>query len=338
MLGGESFPAPPLRRGPTFFPQGLDLKISVVTPTHEKKDLLFRTLDSIAGQDLDPSEFEVVVVNDRSTDDTSSFLAEYLPPYKLRVATLSDNRGRAAARNRGVELATGDLVVFLDDDMETIPGFLRAHREMHEKYGPIIGVGNVRNHPAICVAPIDRYMSTRGAQKIRSQGPLPWKYYSTNNSSVLRQDLVAVGGFDENFTAYGFEDMELALRLVRERGLDIRFVEGAQSLHLHAHSLEDLLKKKTLAGRDSLRYLFQKHPDAKGELGYHRFDPVRSGDPIRLNMARLFYRALLSRPIRGLVRPLADLRLGWFTNLCIDFLVQYEYLRGLREPHPPLRP
>lgn len=314
------------------------MKISVVTPTHDKRDLLRRTLESLAGQDLAPGEFEVVVVDDRSTDGTPAYLASHRPPFDLRVVTLTENLGRAAARNRGVERAAGELVVFLDDDMETSPGFLRAHRTLHEMEGPVIGVGNVRNHPSISVAPIDRYMSTRGAQKIRGRGPLPWKYFSTNNSSIRREDFVAVGGFDENFKTYGFEDMELALRLERERGLAIRFVEAARSLHLHAHSLEELLEKKALAGRSSLRYLFMKHPEAKRDLGYERFDPVKAGDPLGRNLARIFYRTLLTPPIRGVVRPLAGLRLGALTDLCIDYLVQYEYLRGLRESPPPAGP
>jgi GT2 family glycosyltransferase len=166
---------------------------------------------------------------------------------------------------------------------------------------------------------------------------LPWKYFSTNNSSVRRADLEAVGGFDEGFVHYGFEDLELGWRLVRERGLEIRFVPGARSLHIHPHTLEEVLAKKTLCGRASLPYLFRKHPEARHELGYHRFDPPRAGDGFRLNLARRFYRALLTPPVYRMVKPLARLPLGPVGDRIFDYLVQYHYLLGLADPLPEAR-
>jgi len=308
------------------------VKISVVTPTHNKLALLRRTLASLEAQDVGPDAFEAVVVDDGSTDDTSAFLASHRPSFPLITVRVEKNRGRAAARNRGLERAAGDLVVFLDDDMELVPGFLRAHRELHEGAERVGGVGNVVNHPEVVMAPIDRYMSTRGAQKIRGTGPLPWRYFSTNNASVRRADLDAVGGFDENFVWYGFEDLEIALRLEQERGLKFRFVEGARSLHIHPHTLDEVLAKKTLVGRSSMPYLFRKHAEAKAAMGFDRYDPPRSGDPAGLNFRRRVYRALLCRPVYAMVKPVARMPLGGLTNLAIDYLVLYHYLEGMRSP------
>jgi glycosyltransferase involved in cell wall biosynthesis len=306
------------------------VKISVVTPTHNKAALLSRTLASLAEQDLPSEAFEVVVVDDGSTDGTAAFLESYRTGHGFTWVRQEANRGRAAARNLGLSRASGDLVVFLDDDMELVPGFLRAHREFHQGNAGAAGIGNVVNHPEVSVAPIDRYMSTRGAQKIKDRGPLPWKYFSTNNVSVMRGDLDAVGGFDEGFVTYGFEDLELGYRLVKERGVTIRFVAGARSLHIHPHTLDEVLDKKTLCGRSSLRYLFRKHPETRTALGYHRFDPPRAGDGLALNAARVVYRTLLTRPVYAVVKPLAKLPLDGLTNKAIDYLVQYHYLEGLR--------
>ncbi len=306
------------------------MRLAVVTPTHNKSALLRRTLASLAAQDLDPAGYQVVVVDDGSTDDTPAFLAGYRPRHGFEAVRVEANRGRAAARNRGLERAEGEVVVFLDDDMELVPGFLAAHRALHEAGPGTAGIGNVVNHPEVVTAPVDRYMSTRGAQKIRDSGPLPWKYFSTNNSSVRREDLQAVGGFDENFVTYGFEDLELAWRLERERGLGFRFVEGARSFHIHPHSLAEVLEKKTLCGMSSLPYLFNKHPETRRALGYDRFDPPRAGDPWKLNVARVVYRTLLTRPVYSVVKPLARLPLGGLTDRVLDYLVQYHYLEGLR--------
>jgi len=293
---------------------------------------LRRTLASLEAQDVGPDAFEVVVVDDGSTDGTAAFLASYRPPYPIATVRAPENRGRSAARNRGLERASGELVVFLDDDMELVPGFLRAHRDLHGREGRVAGVGNVQNHPEVTMAPVDRYMSTRGAQKIRNRGPLPWKYFSTNNASVKREDLEAVGRFDEGFRHYGFEDLELAYRLAKDRGLAFRFVEAARSLHIHPHTLREVLEKKTLCGRSSLPYLFRKHPETRAMLGYERFDPPRPGGPFVLNWKRRVYRALLTPPIYAVVKPLAGLPLAGLTNLAIDYLVQYHYLEGLEDP------
>jgi glycosyltransferase involved in cell wall biosynthesis len=309
--------------------------LSVVIPTRDKAPLLRRTLAGLAAQDLDPRAFEVVVVDDGSSDDTPSDLAAVHTPFALHAVRLEANRGRAAARNRGLARAGAPLVVFLDDDMEVEPGFLRAHRAFHEGRTRVAAVGNVRNHPEIVVAPVDRYMSTRGAQKIRTRGPIPWKYFSTNNASVQKEDLDAIGGFDEAFVTYGFEDLELALRLETERGVTIGFVEDARSLHLHAHSLDELLEKKRVAGASSLPHLFRKHPETRRALRFERFDPPRGGDPAALNAARAFYACLFTRPVYAALRPLARLPLGPIANRALDYLVQYHTLLGLRAARGP---
>jgi glycosyltransferase involved in cell wall biosynthesis len=125
------------------------MKISVVTPTHNKLANLQRTLGSLAAQDLSPEEYDVVVVDDGSTDGTPGFLESHRPDHGFAVVRQENNRGRAAARNLGLARAEGDLVVFLDDDMELVPGFLRVHREFHETGSGKAGIGNVINHPEI---------------------------------------------------------------------------------------------------------------------------------------------------------------------------------------------
>ena len=90
--------------------------------------------------------------------------------------------------------------------------------------------------------------------------------------------------------------------------------------------------QKTLCGRSSLPYLFEKHPETRRELGYERFDPVKAGDPLSLNAKRIAYRFLFTRPVYALMKGLANMRLGPVTNRALDYLVQYHYLAGLRQP------
>lgn len=314
------------------------MKISLIIPTRGKAGLLRRTLASLEKQTLSPGEFEVVVIDDGSRDETPAFLAGYAGPCRLVTVRHEESRGRAAARNAGLRAAGGDLVVFLDDDMEVVPEFLAAHRALHEAGAGRVGVGNVLNAPEITDSPIARYMSSRGAQKIQGRGPLPWKYFSTNNSSVPMVHLREAGFFDEEFVTYGFEDLELGYRLFRSAGLNFLFVEEARSLHIHYHDLDDVLEKKYVSGRSSLAILFRKHPETRRLLRFDRYQVPRLSDPPGLLARRLFYRALMVPPVYRLVKPLARFDWGWATDRILDYLVLYHTLRGLREAEAGGRP
>jgi glycosyltransferase involved in cell wall biosynthesis len=313
----------------------------MVIPTHGKVGLLRRTLASLERQSFPFERFEVIVIDDGSPDETPEFLAARPGPLSLVVVRHESSRGRAAARNAGLRVARGEIVIFLDDDMETVPGFVEAHWRLHSEAARVVGVGDVENAPEVTDSPIVRYMSSRGAQKIRTRGPLPWKYFSTNNSSVRREHLVEAGFFDEDFVTYGFEDLELGYRLHSRLGLTFRFVEQARSLHIHYHDLEDVLGKKYVSGRSSLALLFRKHPETLELLRFHRFQPVRPGDPLPLVMQKLFYRGLLVPPVYYALKKLTRFDLGVVSDRIFDFLVLYQTLRGLAEARsedPPAAP
>jgi glycosyltransferase involved in cell wall biosynthesis len=305
--------------------------ISVVIPTHGKVGLLRRTLASLERQTFPRSDFEVVVVDDSSPDETPEFLRTYAGPLRLLPVFQNANRGRAAARNAGLAAAGGELIVFLDDDMETVPEFLAAHHAFHAEAPDRVGVGDVENAPEVTDSPIVRYMSTRGAQKIRGRGPLPWKYFSTNNSSVRRSHLARIGFFDEEFVTYGFEDLELGYRLFRNLGLTFWFVEQARSLHIHYHDLDDVLRKKFLSGRSSLAVLFRKHPETRKLLRFHRYEVPRAGDAFGLIVQKLFYRGFLVPPVYAGLKSLAHFDWGRLSDRIFDYLVLYQTLKGLAE-------
>src|SRR5882724_11393662 len=96
------------------------IRLSVVVPTYNRRDRLARVLAALERQNTPASQFEVVVVDDGSTDGTSDWLASFKCSYALQRVQLT-NGGPARARNVGVERAAGEIVLFIDDDVEPTP-------------------------------------------------------------------------------------------------------------------------------------------------------------------------------------------------------------------------
>lgn len=206
--------------------------MSVVTPTHDRKDSLRRTLLSIARQDYPLEHVEVVVVADGCTDGTVGMLRalDKELPYCLRWIA-QERGGPAVARNRAIEAARGELIVFLDDDVVPTSTWLSAHLSCHGRddravvVGPL-SVGN-RQRP-IWVRWEDQSLQQQYRAMLRgAYGPTPRQFY-TGNSSVRRRWIVDAGGFDPRLRRG--EDVELAFRLL-ELGLRFYFAPEADGLH-----------------------------------------------------------------------------------------------------------
>src|SRR3954454_5121459 len=123
------------------------VRISIVIPTYRRPDLLRRCLQSLREQDADTRSFEVVVVDDGSGDETPQVLDEF----GVIAVVQPVNNGPAAARNKGVATATGELVLFLDDDIAAAPDLLSTHLRLHEHANdPLLGVlGRVEWDPGL---------------------------------------------------------------------------------------------------------------------------------------------------------------------------------------------
>jgi glycosyltransferase involved in cell wall biosynthesis len=106
------------------------MTVSVVIPTYNRRDQLLRCLEALAGQEGVTTSIEVVVVLDGCTDDTANALRSLATPFTLRVLA-QPNRGPAAARNSGLRAASGDICVFLDDDIIAEPRLLATHATLH---------------------------------------------------------------------------------------------------------------------------------------------------------------------------------------------------------------
>jgi len=247
------------------------MKLSVVIPTMNKVALLERTLDALARQELAPDDtWEIVVVNDGSTDGTSAFLESraWTGDVSLVVVTPPANVGRARARNLGARAAQGTWILFLDDDIVASPGLLRAHLELLEANPDCGTIGYAVTEPDLIDGPHFHYLDSRGVARLQA-GPAPGRFFVTQNAAVPREAFLVVGGFDEEFSGYGFEDMEVAFRLEDKAGVRFLALTVPVPRHVHHHTLDQYLEKKVECGRQSLPHLARLHPGRIREMNLH---------------------------------------------------------------------
>jgi glycosyltransferase involved in cell wall biosynthesis len=243
------------------------LRISVVIPTYQRCASVRRTLEALARQTFAATDYEVIVPIDGSDDGTKEMIEAFHAPYRLGT-TWQPNRGRAAARNAGIRQATGHLIVFLDDDMEPVPGFLLAHHDAHPAGSRRAVVGPVPIPDEPSSPPIVHYRRrTTDALLDRLAQPgytLDFRDVYTGNLSLSRDLLGEVGGFDETFERYGHEDYELALRLVKA-GVELGFSPQAVAVQRYDKDFAGLARDCMARGHTAVLFA-RKHPDVASRL------------------------------------------------------------------------
>jgi glycosyltransferase involved in cell wall biosynthesis len=267
--------------------------ISVVVPTYRRPDLLRRCLDALADQDLPAGQFEVVVVDDGSGDETDAVLAEEIARGRLDLQTHTQarNAGPAAARNRAVASARADLVLFLDDDVAASPGLLATHLDLHGRAGDslLAVLGRVDWHPSVQQTPFLRWLDRSdlqfGYETWLREGPVdpPYAAFYTANLSIRRALLQSVGGFDERFPYAAFEDMELGFRLAG-CGLHLDYRPQALAFHTRSMSLPDFCGRMERVG-ESAELMRRAAPDLPLDDEQIRSAAVRRRERLRRRLA-----------------------------------------------------
>ena len=234
--------------------------LSVVIPTYNRLPILEKCLRALERQQLQAPirDYEVVVVDDGSTDDTVNWLQHHSASFPHVRLVQQDHGGPAAGRNRGVEHARGDVIVFIDSDLVVTDTFLLSHaqRLAHTweqrgdhlcfTYGAVINTANFED-------------PTSEPHKLRD---LSWAYFATGNVAIDRQVLERSGLFDTRFRLYGWEDLELGERL---RRMGVVLVRCPEAVGYHWHpplSLEQLPRLIAVEGERAKMGLvfYRKHP------------------------------------------------------------------------------
>ncbi|MEZ4593164.1 MAG: glycosyltransferase family 2 protein [Chloroflexota bacterium] len=236
------------------------MKISLVIPTYNRLDSLKRVLSGLENQiDVSLSDFEVIVISDGATDDTNEYLTTLVTPLNL-VPILQKNGGAAAARNSGIKAASGELILFLDDDVFPTPRLIAEHLDVQGKYAENVAVlGPMRTPSDFDMAPWVLWEQAMLEKQYTAMREGEWeptaRQFFTGNTSLPRKCLLEQGGFDTQFRRA--EDVELAYRLA---GAGLKFVyhEKAIGYHYAHRSFNSWLDIPYAYGKNDVIFAMQK--------------------------------------------------------------------------------
>lgn len=215
------------------------MDLSVVIPCHDGGARLPETLAALAAAERPPGGIELIVVDDGSDPPLAP------PPglpgnVPLHIVRQQPARGRAAACNRGIEAARGRVVLILDDDMTVEPAALAGHVAAHDSSAvPHAVIGRIDPDPRFFRGRFGGFLAEeerrRHERLARNAQAVPFTDCLTGHFSAPRAAFEHVGGYDESFTGYGLEDIELAFRLARA-GVPVHYRADLVARHRNEHA------------------------------------------------------------------------------------------------------
>lgn len=261
---------------------------SVVVPTYQRRDLVVANVEALARQDHLP--LEVVVIVDGSTDGTGDALRALKTPFPLHVVEQA-NAGQSRGRNRGAAMVTGDLILFLDDDMVAAPDLLIQLARLHAS-----GADAVVGHIPVLPASLDGFLARGLAQWaverrqriLAAGGALTRGDLLTGLLSVRRAVFESLGGFDEQFTrdgSFGGEDTDFGRRLL-DAGHRVVFGGDAVAHQHYVVTPKAYLKQWHGAGSADVAYL-RKYPDDLREVFLAKRPHTRANKYVIRPLARV---------------------------------------------------
>jgi len=315
--------------------------LSVVVPTYNRCALLARTLPALLTHAHRAGGTEVIVVVDGSKDQTVEMLRGHREERRLRIV-VQENRGLAAARNRGAGVASSEVVLFLDDDMILRKGALEAHLAAHadRKERVAFGALNLAEGPRRSFLKMGvEIWGKEMAERLSSPGHrFRFDDCHFGHASISLPLFRRAGGFDESFVRFGNEDYDLGFRLI-QMGAEMRFLAGASACQTYDKGLYRWLRDCACVGMAD-RALAQKHPTLAGELRFANLPP----HPLR-RLARLSGLAAVDPlgPAWGVMEAaLASLEMlgarGSLLGKAQTLLGERRYWKGIRLAGTPARP
>ncbi len=250
--------------------------LSVIINTFNRDSLLKTALESLVEQTLDKKDYEVIIIDDGSDDQTKENVYSFFDRLPIKYF-YQKNAGRSSAKNHGIYAAQGRILFFLDDDDIATPTLLEEHINSHDKYpDDNYAVLNYTGwSPSLTLTPLMHYITEVGHllfsyPNIKHGDILDYTYFWAGRLSCKRSFLIEYGVF--NPIVRICEDIELGFRLSRYN-LKVVYNAKAVSMANRAITLHDFCKRLILRGRD--QYILSRlHQDP----GLHKWAEVMGSE------------------------------------------------------------
>ncbi|AEB46884.1 glycosyltransferase [Micromonospora maris] len=264
---------------------------SVIIPTYNRADLLRLMLEQLTRQTQPLSDFEVIVSDDGSADDTADVVASFSERLRLKYCFQEDLGDRVSlARNRGAAIAEAEILIFLDGGGMLAPDLVERHISAHvgAPRRSVLGYGWGYDPRYPALEGLDRDLATMRPEEVLAKYrdlpafrdvrhdalaaydfeleamPLPWQLFFALNVSMRAEDFHAVGGFDESMTGWGGEDLEMGFKLLRA-GVAPHFDKDNWIIEW-PHE-RDMTKRWPEMVANTFKFL-RKYPEPVIEIGY----------------------------------------------------------------------
>lgn len=212
--------------------------ISVIIPAYNAAKTIDNCLRALLNQTVSRSEYEIIVIDDGSTDDTPQIVGSYKDITLIR----QENQGPAVARNQGAKQASGDIILFTDSDCTPVADWIEKMIAPFNRDESIAGVKGVyRTDQKELVA---RFVQLEYEDKYDVMKKQKYiDFIDTYSAGFRREAFCAIGGYDTSFPVACAEDVEMSFRLANA-GYKMIMVPDAVVYHIHPNTLTAYLKKK----------------------------------------------------------------------------------------------
>ena len=241
------------------------MEVSVIIPVYNRENILKKCIDHLLNQTYSHSEYEIIIVDDGSAEEKSTKIKKMAQqsPGVLRYYR-QEHRGPASARNFGIKVAEGRILLMLGADIISTETLIAEHAAWHREYaGENIAVlGQIKWSPSIKMTPFLRWLEYGpqfGYPLIKDFKEVPYNFFYSSNISLKKQFLIDNGLFDEDFPFASYEDIELGYRLLK-KGLRIVYSDKAVAYHEH-HIDKKSFRKRSEIVAVSLKIFHEKHPE-----------------------------------------------------------------------------
>jgi glycosyltransferase involved in cell wall biosynthesis len=307
------------------------LEVSVVIPTYNRAEILRECLELLVGQKFVKDEYEIVVVDDGSTDSTSDVVENVKKTAKIPINYLyQKNQGQGIARNYGIKHAHGKVIILVGDDILVKRDFISEHIKFHRKHKNEneAVLGFIGWDPRLEINPFMEWLTNGSSvmgkfgghqfafEKLKGKKFANYNFFYTSNISIKRS-LLMRNPFDTRFSSYGWEDIELGYRLTKKEGLKLHYNPKAIAYHYHPMDEKGLAARMRNIGK-SAHLIHRKYPELK---------------KVPSKLKQIIFE-LISSPISlWILKKLRSISDGRYNTLYYYALSKKYFLEGLREKY-----